>query len=282
MLKMKNIDLKKIFSVRHPWVHKGQFGRVFVIGGSKTHSGSPVFNAISALRSGSDLVEIAGPERAMNITAGFLPDLITRPLDGDLNLSHISALIDIMRGFDALIIGCGLARNEESFRAIIEIMGGVDMPIVADAEAIRAIAQEPGVLKGKKVVLTPHAEEFRVLTGEVVKPDIEDRKTKVQAWAKKLGTTIVLKGSVDVISDGQEIIINETGSPFMTKGGFGDTLAGICGTLLARNASTVEAGYGAAFINGKAGELAGKKYGEGVLASDIFEIIPEVITEMKE
>ncbi|MDD3614384.1 MAG: NAD(P)H-hydrate dehydratase, partial [Candidatus Pacebacteria bacterium] len=179
--------------------------------------------------------------------------------------------------FNALIIGGGLNRNEETFRVIREIIQKINLPVVIDAEAIRALAYNRQILKNKETILTPHKEEFRALTGETVEDSVANRKIKVKKWAEKLQTVILLKGHADVISDGKKIAVNKTGSPYMTKGGFGDTLAGICGALLARQIDPFQAAVTAAYINGKAGALAAQKYGEGVLASDIFEFIPQVI-----
>ncbi|MFN3301783.1 MAG: NAD(P)H-hydrate dehydratase [Patescibacteria group bacterium] len=270
--------LNKIYPKRKSWTHKGEHGYVLIIAGSKRYSGSPVFNAISALRAGADLITIIGPKRAMDIAATFLPDLICYPLDGDwLEDKHLPEILKISQNFNSLVIGGGLGRNKKTLKAIRQIIRKINLPMVIDADAIYAISQKPEILKNKKAVITPHLREFEVLTGEKVLPNISDRQKKVKKWAKKLSTVILLKGYVDVISDGQKIFLNRTGSPFMTKGGFGDTLAGICGAILARNINPFEAASFAAYINGRAGEEAAKKYGEGVLASDIFEFIPKII-----
>jgi NAD(P)H-hydrate epimerase len=272
--------LQKIYPKRNPWTHKGLHGYVLIVAGSKRYSGSPIFNALSALRAGADLTTIVGPKRAMDIAASFLPDLICYPLDGDyLEEKHLVEILTISRGFNSLVIGGGLTRNKKTLRAIQRIIQKINLPMVVDADAIYAVAKNPKVLKNKMAVLTPQIKEFEVLTGERVYSNVLVRKQKVKKWAKKLATVILLKGYVDIISDGRRVFLNKTGSPFMTKGGFGDTLAGICGALLARNISPFEGACLAAYINGKAGELAARKYGEGVLASDIFEFIPRVINK---
>jgi len=271
------MNLKHIYKKRSNWSHKGDFGKVLIIAGSGQYSGSPIFNAVATLKSGADLVMVAGHKRAMGVAANYLPDIITHSLEDELNSNHAAEILALSKKFDSLVIGCGLDRSAETYQAIGEIIRGVELPIVIDAEAIRAVAENREILKNKKAVLTPHSEEFGVLTGEEVKPEINDRKKKVKKWARELGAVILLKGYVDVISDGGKIALNKTGSPFMTKGGFGDTLSGICGALLARGVKPFEAAQAAAYINGKAGELATKKYGESVLASDIFEFLPEAI-----
>lgn len=277
---MKNL-FKKIYPKRKPWTHKGEHGYVLIVAGSKRYSGSPVFNALSALRVGADLITIVGPKRAMDIAATFLPDLICYPLNGNwLEEKHLPEILKISQGFDSLVIGGGLGRNKKTLKAIIEIIKKINLPIVIDADAIHAAALELEILKNKKVVVTPHIKEFKVLTGEKVLSNIEDRKEKVKKWAQRLGATILLKGYIDVVSDGKEVFLNRTGSPFMTKGGFGDTLVGICGAFLARGISPFESACASAYINGKAGELAAKKYGEGVVASDIFPEISEVVRKL--
>ena len=271
------MNFNKYYPKRDTWSHKGQFGYVLIIAGSERYSGSPIFNGTAALRSGADLITIVGPRRAMDITASFLPDIITCPLDSEFKLKHIPKILNLAKNFDSLIIGCGLNRNKESYQAIREIIKNINLPMVIDAEAIRAISEQKEIIKNKKAIITPHTEEFRILTSERLKPEFRDRKEKVKRWANKLGTTILIKGHIDLISDGRKVALNKTGSFFMTKGGFGDTLSGICGALLARGIEPFEAAQVAAFINGYAGELACKKYGEGVLASDIFEFIPLII-----
>ena len=106
---------------------------------------------------------------------------------------------------------------------------------------------------------------------------MNERKKFVKQEAKKLNVVILLKGHIDVISDGKKIFLNKTGTPYMTKGGCGDTLTGICGALLARGVSRFDSACAAAYVNGKAGELATKRYKEGLLATDLIENIPKVI-----
>lgn len=271
------MNLGRIYKKRDKWSHKGDFGKVLIISGSRIYSGSPIFNAISALRSGADIVAAVGHKRAMDIAASFAPDLITYPMESDLNIADAAEIAELSKNFDAMIIGCGLARSDDTHRAVREIIKKISLPMVIDAEAIRALSGNFEIIKGRVAIITPHAEEFRILTGETLNPEAEDREEKAEKWAKKIGVTILVKGNTDIISDGNKTVFNKTGSPFMTKGGFGDTLSGICGALLARGLNPIEAAEAAAYVNGKAGEMASRRYGESVLASDIFEFIPKAI-----
>ena len=274
-------NLKQIYKKREPWVHKGQFGKLLVIAGSNQYSGSPIFNTMAALRAGVDLAYILTPERVSNIISSFAPEMITIPYKGDfLTRRQIPLILKTLKEkrTTALLMGGGLGREAETFLAIREIIKKIDLPMVLDADAIRALENHWQILKDKKVVLTPHADEFKQLTGDKVEANFEDRKAKVKKWAKKIGAPILLKGHIDFASDGEEIYLNRGGSVYMTKGGFGDTLAGICGALVARGVDIFEALCAACYINNRAGGMACEKFGEGIIASDIFEYIPKVIS----
>ncbi len=232
---------------------------------------------MAALRSGADLAYLIGHKRAMDVAAQYSPDLITEPLDGEFASSFLPQAFKYASRADAVVIGGSLARSAQTYHAIRDFVSQCKLPIVIDAEAIRAIGQKTISLKSRKVIFTPHADEFYALTGVRVKPNLGDRKEKVFSVAKKFNVVILLKGAVDVISDGSRVALNRTGVAYMTKGGFGDILAGICGALLARGIDPFDAACAATYINGKAGEYASKKHGEGTLASDMFEEIPKVI-----
>lgn len=281
----KNI-LKEIYKKRAEGVRKYDFGLLIVIGGSEFYSGSPAFSALAAFRAGVDMVRIIAPKRAADIIASFKPDLAAYPLGGvRLNKEHLSTLISmaesakaVARGKTAVVIGGGLGRSEETKDTVLDFLSRVSVPMVIDADGIYALEKNPGIISGKPFLITPHIYEFFVLTGKSVDGLSEEAKIKmVQQESARLNTTIVLKGQLDIISDGKEVALSKTGSLYMTKGGMGDTLAGIAGALMARGISPLKAGQAAAYINGAAGELAIKKFGESVMASDLIECITDVI-----
>jgi len=149
---------------------------------------------------------------------------------------------------------------------------------VIDADAIHVIVEKPGIVAGKPFVITPHSYEFMELTGKEIRELPQEEKIKlVQEEAARLQTTILFKANIDIISDGKEVILNRTGTPYMTIGGTGDSLAGIVGALLARGISPLEAAAAGAYINGKAGELASKKFKDSLIATDLLDEIPHVI-----
>ncbi len=273
------MDLKKLYPKRRPWSHKGQHGSVLIVAGSNHFSGTPVFNALAALRSGADLARIVGPKRAMDIAANGHPDLITYPLAGELSVKNMRLIFELAKISTAVIIGGGLHRSQTTHAAIRKIISSLSLPMVVDAEAIHAIAETPKIIANKAIIVTPHAQEFQILTGLSVADNLKDRQRKTLMAAKKLQTTILLKGKIDIIADSHSCTLNRTGSVYMTKGGFGDCLAGVAGALLARGHAPRVAADAAAYITGKAGELAAKKFGEGILASDLFEYLPSVIKQ---
>lgn len=273
--------LKKVYKKRNPWSHKYDFGHLLVIGGSKQYTGSPALvalSALAALRSGVDLVTIVAPERAANIAASFSPNLIAYPLKGDyLNKKHLPELLKFSKNKTAVVIGNGLGREKETLKTIIKYLKNISMPAVIDADAIHAVALDKKIVRNKKFVIAPHSREFEVLSGIKVTTNLNERIKSVRKVASELETTIVLKGHIDIISNGKETALNRTGLPLLTKGGMGDTLAGICGALLARGIDTFTTACASAYINGKAGEIASKKLGESVIATDLINSIPRVI-----
>ncbi len=278
--------LKEIYQKRPLQSKKYDFGLLVVIGGSEFYSGSPALAAMAAFRTGVDMVRIIAPKRAADIIASFSPNLAAYPLeDKYLTKKHLALLLSVTEsakivshGKTALVIGGGMGRTEETQEAILEFLSQISLPAVIDADAIYAISKDPQIIKGKPFLITPHSFEFSVLTGKDVSNLSEkEKKEIVKKEAERLGTTILLKGAIDIISDGREVALNKTGNPYLTSGGTGDTLAGIGGALMARGANPFLAGMAGAFINGLAGELASKKLKESMTATDLIDYISEAI-----
>lgn len=272
--------LQEIYRSREKWSHKGQYGKLLVVAGSEMHTGSPIFSSMAAYRAGCDLVYLASPQRPADIAASYSPNLITFSLNGKKFVpQHVPEILNLVETsrITAMLIGPGLWRDAQTYAAIYKLITSVDLPIVIDADAIRAVGHNKKILRNKRVVFTPHADEFLELTGKKVGVNLEQRIAAVRGASRELNSVVLLKGNIDIVSDGRKTVLNKTGSVFMTKGGFGDTLAGICGAYLARGVSLFNAACTAAFVNGKAGELACKKFGESALATDLLKEIPKVI-----
>ncbi len=178
---------------------------------------------------------------------------------------------------DSLIIGCGVTRTRAGHSALLSIIKNCKVPIVADAESLHALASKPNATDGKRILLTPNAGEFQVLTGKAWPSSRTERTIAASSLARQYSATVVVKGAEDFISDGRRTVIDHAGSPYMTKGGYGDLLAGAAGALLARGHTPFESAKAAAYIIGRAGEIVSKKLGESMLASDVLEMLPAVI-----
>ena len=275
------MDLSRIYPKRQTNVHKGQFGTVLVVCGSKLYSGSAALAAVGAIRAGADLAVVTAVERAANVAANLLPDLITYPLrGGHLTSGHVSQILKIakLRKVNSVVIGCGLGNHRSTLTAIKKLIQKITVPSVIDADGLAAISTGEIAFNDRPAVLTPHLGELaKLLNRSSINDNMEARLAGAKQAAYKYKAVVLLKGPVDVITNGISTITNNTGTSFMTKGGTGDILAGILGAILARGVDYMQAAQAAAYINGKAGELASAKMGESLAASDLFNFIPKVI-----
>lgn len=270
--------LRKIFRERNPESKKGDFGHLLVIGGSRKYTGAPALVALAALKTGTDVVTIAAPKRAADMCASFSPNLITEQLRSDY-LSKLDAgtLIELSKKATAVVIGPGLERKPDTQDVLTFFLKEINIPMVIDADAIPVLSIMKKELAGKKMIITPHAGEFKELTGSEAGKSLEEKMASVFRAAADFKAVIILKGHVDVISDGVKTAVNKTGNPYMTKGGTGDVLAGIAGSLLAQGNDLFDSALAAAYISGKAGDLAAENKKQSLLATDVIDKIEDVL-----
>ncbi|RLI31205.1 bifunctional ADP-dependent NAD(P)H-hydrate dehydratase/NAD(P)H-hydrate epimerase [Candidatus Bathyarchaeota archaeon] len=275
-------DVYLVSEKRRSDAHKGECGRVLVVGGSDLYSGAPALTALAAYRAGVDLVYVAAPEPAAHSIAEFSPSLITLKLRGDfLSPSNQWAVRPFLERVDAVAIGPGLGRREETFEAVKMLLEAVEearLPVLLDADAIKAFAGFKRRLD-TPAVFTPHRGEFKTLTGKDLPTKLDLMGEVVKEEAQALGATILLKGPVDVISDGSEVKFNWTGNPGMTVGGTGDVLSGIVVALMAKGFSPFRSAVAGAFVNGAAGDFAYSEKGFHLLPTDLLEWIPVVLED---
>jgi NAD(P)H-hydrate epimerase len=243
--------------------------------------------ALAALRTGVDLAFIASPEKTAHAISSMSPSLITLKLKGEhLNPRNVDAIAPMLGKVTGLVMGPGLGLHEESAETvnrILELAEKAGVPVLLDADALKAFAGFKRRLK-TKVVLTPHAGEYKILTGESPPDDLNARIEHAKRSARELESVILLKaralrGSVDIISNGREVKLNSTGNPGMTVGGTGDTLSGIVGAFLAQGADPFEAASAGAFLNGATGDFAASERGYHLLPSDLIDWIPRVMDD---
>lgn len=259
--------------------HKGQNGRVLIVGGGP-FTGAPALVAYGALGVGADLAHIAVPAVAAQVVASYSPAFIVHPLGGTHLLPEdVRRVVELTTKADAVAIGPGLGDAKDTLQAVREVVRSVSLPIVLDADAIKAVAAEPALLRGKGAVVTPHSREFLALTGQTLPASPDERAPMVQEAAEALGVTILLKGHVDLVSEGTRTKFNYTGNPGMTVGGTGDVLCGVVGGLLSKGMAPYDAARLAAFTNGYAGDLAFKEKSYGLTAADVADNIGRVLAE---
>jgi len=275
-------DVQMIVKPRSPEAHKGDFGRLLVIGGSEVFSGAPALVASAAYRAGTDLVHIAAPVKTAYAISSMSADFITVKLQGDhLSLPNVAALAPYLEKSTAVAIGPGLGLHRDTREFVKEIMKlskARKIPLLLDADGLKAFAEFKQKFE-TPAVLTPHAGEYKILTGYEVTSDLKQTATHVQKTAEELNTVILLKGHTDVISDGNRVKLNFTGNPGMTVGGTGDVLSGVVAAFLAQGADPFEAAVAGAFINGAAGDFVASEKGFHMVATDLLEWIPKVIDD---
>ena len=268
------------FSLRKRGEHKGQNGKLLVIGGSGNYYGAP-YLASKAASYLVDLPYLAMPsEPARRISD---PDLILRPFNGEnFSIDHLDGLLELAENVDAVVIGPGIGLAEETKELVREFVKLCEKPMVIDADALKAIAEDLSVLKSKTFVLTPHAGEFKILFGVKPEGSLRERAELVMEKAREIGGVILLKGSYDVISDGKTWKYNRTGNIGMTTGGTGDVLAGIVGSLLALGNEPLRAASVGAFLNGLAGDFTKDEFGENFTALEVARRVPEAVKWVEE
>lgn len=268
-----------LYPIPRTMSHKGDNGRVLVIAGGP-YTGAPALVGYGAMGIGADLVHIATPALAATVVAAYSPTFIVHPLVGHRLLREdVRPIQELAPRVDAAAIGPGLGDVEGTLDAVREIVRTLTIPLVVDADAIKAVAADPRCLAGKKLVLTPHSREFRTLTGKVLPDPAEERAEFVREAAKSLGATILLKGPVDIVSDGSRVKFNYTHNPGMTVGGTGDVLCGVTAGLIAKGMAPYDAARLAAFTNGAAGNLAFEQKSYGLTSVDVADNLGRVLAK---
>ncbi|WP_202319482.1 NAD(P)H-hydrate dehydratase [Archaeoglobus neptunius] len=242
--------------------HKGEHGRVLVIGGGE-YTGAPVLASLAAYNSGADIVTTAVPESIKSIVASYSPNLIVRGLKGDaITMKNLEEVEKLALKHDVVVMGMGIGENDE-FPDFVEELLKTCKKAVLDAQGIvREIPEDCDC------ILTPHRGEFRKVFGE------EMDEESLMRRARQTGCVILLKGREDYITDGKRIKINRSGNAGMTVGGSGDVLAGVCGATLC-NDDAFHAACSAAFVTGLAGDICFDEKAYNFTATDVITALPQ-------
>ncbi len=273
-------DFKALWKPRPAISHKGDFGRLVVIGGSENFTGAPAYSALAATKCGVDLVYVASPEKTAQTIASYSPDLITIRLPGNhLNPDSIPELERWLKISDTIVLGPGIGLHDDTAEfvwKVTQLAESLNKRLVLDADALKIFGRRRRRIR-TPTVMTPHAGEFAALSQRKTPDEIGLKIEAANQVAKELGSTIVLKGPVDIITDGTRTKLNRTHNPFMTVGGTGDVLTGIVGALMAQKVDPFQAAVAATFLNGLAGEILVRDDGPAVTSSSLVEHIPRAI-----
>lgn len=263
--------------------HKGTFGRVLIVGGSRGMSGAPALAGLGALRGGAGLVFVAVPREIVPIVAAIEPSYLTIPLitdveHGGMAASGLSDLRQACSGKDVVALGPGLGMSRDVLPIVTALYAEVTQPMVVDADALNVLASKnsgcfgaAGVLSAAGPrILTPHPGEFARLTGMETER-IQFRRAELAAeFAAVHNVIVVLKGPQTVITDGDRVALNLTGNSGMATGGSGDVLTGLIAALLAQGMSPFDAAQLGTHLHGLAGDIAATELSQpALIASDL-------------
>ncbi len=269
--------------------HKGNNGRILIIGGSEDYSGAPAIAGMAAIGAGADLVYVASPKKAAEAIKSTSPDLIVKTLEGDkLSVNHAGEILDLAENVDAVLIGPGAGIDEETSKLFNILVTKIKKPIVLDADGLKQV--EINLIKNREdIILTPHIFEFKsffdVQKDLVLDIDsydfgkVDENITEFQKITRQIDGAVIVKGKYDLILQNTKFKINKSGNAGMTVGGTGDALAGIATSLLTQELSSFDAASLAVFINGLAGEKAFNAKGNGFSATDLVSYIGNVIKD---
>jgi NAD(P)H-hydrate epimerase len=262
--------------------HKGTFGRVLVIAGSKAFTGAPRLAAMGAARGGAGLVEVCIPEAIHPIVAAGCLEVMPTPLPdagtGTLHLDAVPTVRERLRGADALVVGPGLGQTPDTVRALLEILVGLPCPAVVDADALNIIAASGFDWRssGQTNVVTPHPAEMGRLAGTATEAVQADRLGTAERYAREHGVVVVLKGAETVVAaSGFPTHVDRHRIVALATGGTGDVLAGVIGSMLAQGLGPRDAAVAGVTIHAQAGLMVQARRGRaGALASDLIDTLP--------
>lgn len=279
-------EIRELLPGRSPVAHKGTCGTVLVVGGSRRYPGAPFLAAEAALRVGAGLVAVACPAEIRFAPAAGLREVLTLPLPsprGILEPGDLEAFLPLDPRVRALCLGPGLGEAESVHKAIRELVAKTALPVVLDADALRAIAGQGPLRAGG--VLTPHPGEMAALTGLPVAELEADRVGHALRCAREYRAVVVMKGAPTIVAEpcGERYWINTTGGPVLAQGGTGDVLAGALAGFLAQGLGPGEAARAAVYLHGLAGERCALEIGpRGVLAGEVAQALPGVLARALE
>lgn len=268
-------------AARSPDGHKGTYGRVLVVAGSRGMSGAAILCASAALRGGAGLVYLAVPAGIQPIVAGANPCYLTIALPeedhGGLARAAAPQLLELARTCDVVALGPGLGQSAELRELVPALLAGIAVPLVLDADGLNALVQRLELVQARRApfVLTPHPGEFGRLVQQPIAAVQAQRRELAVRFAREHGGVLVLKGHETIVTDGRRIYVNTTGNPGMATGGTGDVLTGLVAALIGQGLEAFAAAQLGVHLHGLAADLARDDLGEvSLIALDLLHYLP--------
>jgi hydroxyethylthiazole kinase-like uncharacterized protein yjeF len=284
-------DAARAFPPRPPGAHKGTFGHVLVVAGSRGKTGAAVLTATAALRGGAGLVTLAAAEGALAFMPSLRPEVMSEPLpatsSGAVDKGALDRVLALAESRDVVVLGPGLGQEAGTRELVRELVARCPRPLVIDADGLNALgalgdaAERDFPKRQAPTILTPHPGEMARLLNTTT-ADVQGRRLDVaRALSVQTGAHVVLKGQRTLVADPSgRVAVNPTGNPGMATGGTGDVLAGLTGASLARHDPWLAA-IAAVFVHGRAGDLAAARLGDAsVLAGDVIDEFPAAIASL--
>lgn len=279
MKELNHEAVLKLLPDRDPWGHKGSFGKILLLCGSRGFTGAAYLAAMGALRAGAGLTFLGVPDSIYAIEAVKLNEPVVFPLpeeDGKLSALAVGEIERRLPQMDAVLIGCGLGQSAGVLEVVKTVLEKAKCPVVVDADGINVLAEHKDILRGRQypTILTPHEGEFLRFGGNLE----QGRMASVSYFSRKWNSIVLLKGHETCITDGANGYLNRTGNPGMAVGGSGDVLAGIIVSLLGQGIAPLEAAACGAWLHGAAGDICAKEIGQyGMLPTDMLEVLPRLL-----
>ena len=278
-MELTHTDVLNRLPDRNPMAHKGNFGKILLLCGSRGYTGAAALAAMGALRCGAGLVYLGVPACIYEIEAIKMNEPVVFPLpdmNGMLSVQALDRIMELLPNMDAVLIVCGMGCCDNTFSIVQRILYEFSGPVVLDADGINVLAGHIDILRGRTgvTVLTPHEGEFQRIGGLLT----EDRITSAKMFALDSKSIVLLKGHRTVITDGKKTYVNPTGNPGMAVGGSGDVLAGMIIALLGQGIAPLEAAACSAWLHGAAGDICAAEIGQyGMLPTDMLRVLPRLL-----
>ena len=279
LLQLDHQDVLSYLPLRQPDSHKGCYGKLLLLCGSRGYTGAAALAAMGALRVGAGLVYLAVPECIYEIEAIKLTEPIVYPVpsrNGTYSASAVTVIDSMLKGKDAVLLGPGMGANADTEAVACHVLTHFNGPVILDADGINVLRAHKDLLRERTspTILTPHDGEFLRLGGVLG----EDRVLAAESMASALGVILLLKGHRTLITDGVRTYQNPTGNPGMATGGSGDVLAGMITGLVGQGIAPLEAAACGAWLHGAAGDQCAEQLGQyGMLPSDMLNVLPRLL-----